>query len=324
MDGHTTFHSQAWCRTLCETYRYKPLYLCEGPPEAPAFILPLVEVRSILTGRRGVSLPFTDACSPLGDSATHSRNAFKAAAALGRKRGWRYMEFRTGGMAGAEKRAWCVFLEHHIPLSDDQDEMFTRLSSGTRRGIRKAEREGVEVKIETSLEAVRTFYHLNCLTRREHGLPPQPFKFFATLHRHNLLKGQGIVATAYHRGEAAASSLFLSFGKSTLFKYGASNRRFQHVRPSNLVMWQAICWYAQRGFTSLCLGRTAVHNEGLLRFKRGWGATETELPYFRYDLKYSAYLTAPRNNSTMSNAIFRKVPLPLSRLAGALLYRHAA
>src|SRR4030066_163040 len=47
-----------------------------------------------------------------------------------------------------------------------------------KRNIKKSEREGVEVKILNSLESLNEFYKLNCITRKKHGLPPQPYNFF--------------------------------------------------------------------------------------------------------------------------------------------------
>ena len=61
----TVFHSSAWMRVLSKTYGHKALVLtwCRNGEVAAA--LPLLEVASPLTGRRGVSLPFTDFCKPL-------------------------------------------------------------------------------------------------------------------------------------------------------------------------------------------------------------------------------------------------------------------
>ena len=61
----TVFHSSAWMRVLSKTYGHKPLVLCWSSKGEPAAALPILEVASPLTGRRGVSLPFTDFCEPL-------------------------------------------------------------------------------------------------------------------------------------------------------------------------------------------------------------------------------------------------------------------
>jgi len=60
------FHHPAWIGLMAECYGYRPFVvaLCDEKGEITAG-LPLMEVNSWLTGRRWVSLPFTDHCHPL-------------------------------------------------------------------------------------------------------------------------------------------------------------------------------------------------------------------------------------------------------------------
>src|SRR5689334_8137972 len=51
---HTIFHTSAWTRVLVETYGHRPLYLHVSTGTSGAILLPLMEVKSWLTGRRGV------------------------------------------------------------------------------------------------------------------------------------------------------------------------------------------------------------------------------------------------------------------------------
>ena len=86
-------------------------------------------------------------------------------------------------------------------------------------------------------------------------------------------------------------------------------------------MWEAIKRLAQRGCRTLHFGRTELGNEGLRRFKRGWGAIEEVIPYRRF------YGPAPprpaeKKASALPNFIFRRMPLPINGLAGALIYPH--
>ena len=64
----SVFHTPNWLHALRLTYGYQPVALTTAPPEEPltkrAGVLP---VNSWLTGRRIVSLPFSDHCEPLVD-----------------------------------------------------------------------------------------------------------------------------------------------------------------------------------------------------------------------------------------------------------------
>ena len=59
------FHTSAWAKVLHQTYSHQPFYLQFSCGRRLAALIPLMEVRSLFTGRRGVCLPFSDACEPL-------------------------------------------------------------------------------------------------------------------------------------------------------------------------------------------------------------------------------------------------------------------
>ena len=63
--GATIFHTAQWAQVLAGAYGYTPYYLLYKDGDRPIAALPLLEVRSRLTGKRAVCLPFTDECSPL-------------------------------------------------------------------------------------------------------------------------------------------------------------------------------------------------------------------------------------------------------------------
>src|SRR5436189_5713939 len=56
------FHGTAWARVLQQTYGHRPFYLCRFSDGQLCGLLPIMEVFSRWTGRRGVSLPFSDFC----------------------------------------------------------------------------------------------------------------------------------------------------------------------------------------------------------------------------------------------------------------------
>jgi hypothetical protein len=63
--GLTVFHTSAWARVLSRTYGHVPHYLKIFTAERPLALVPIMELDSRWTGRRGVCLPFSDGCGPL-------------------------------------------------------------------------------------------------------------------------------------------------------------------------------------------------------------------------------------------------------------------
>ena len=62
------FQSESWAKILHHTFGYIPLYFSVFDKNGFSALIPIMEVNSLLTGRRGVSLPFTPICEHLLDS----------------------------------------------------------------------------------------------------------------------------------------------------------------------------------------------------------------------------------------------------------------
>jgi len=347
--GPSFFHSAAWARVLSSSYGYTPLYFTALDGGRVRALVPLMEVESFLTGKRGVSLPFTDYCEPILEEGIAFREIFDQIIDYGKKRGWKYVEFRGGKdvfpVTGSQfpvassptldPRAsslvpspltgnvpFLTYLGHTLDLTRGPSALSSGLRDSTRRNIKKAEKEKVEVRIETTAGAVAEFCRLNCLTRRDHGLPPQPRQFFTRLHQEVISRGAGFVALAYYQGKAVAGNVYFHSGRKAVYKYGASDKGFQNLRASNLVMWEAIKRLCGEGFRSLCFGRTEPENDGLRQFKRGWGAEEHEIPYFRYSLREKSFVPGKERGEPVYARVFRATPAPVLNVIGSLLYRH--
>ena len=113
-------------------------------------------------------------------------------------------------------------------------------------------------------------------------MPPQPFRFFQNIYEEIISRGDGFVVLAKLASRSIAAAVFFEFNGNAVYKFGASDESQQYRRANNLVMWEAIKRLAQRGCRTLHFGRTELGNEGLRRFKRGWGAIEEVIPYCRF------------------------------------------
>jgi hypothetical protein len=284
--------------------------------------LPVMEVNSPVTGSRGVSLPFTDESLFLSDGSISAEEVFQEVINFGRIRNWKYIECR--GIKNLSKTASpsLSFFGHVLPLSGREDRLFSRLESKVRRSVRKAERCKVRVEISRTMDSVRAFYSLHCKTRRRHGLPPQSFSFFRNIFEHVLSKDLGFVVLGSYQEKPIVAAVFFHLGDKAIYKFGASDWAFQHLRGNNLVMWEAIKWYSARGFALLHFGRGSIANEGLREFKLSFGTEEYRIDYFKYDFRKEAFVTDRDKVFGWFNGVFRLMPIPLSRIVGILLYRH--
>jgi Acetyltransferase (GNAT) domain len=316
------FHTSGWATVLHQTYRHRPFYLQLFRGRRLAALVPVMEVRSVFTGRRGVCLPFSDACEPLIFESNVAGAIRDRLLHFAQARRWKHLEIRGGKSLQLAPGAARKFYGHVLHLSSEPAQIFGRFASSVRRAIRKAERSGVSAMARRTLEAVGDFYRLHVQTRRRHGLPPQPASFFQNIYNEIINPGLGFTVIAERRSRPVAAAIFLQFGKNALYKYGASDERFQAFRANNLVMWEGIQFLACHGAEKLDFGRTECDNDGLRRFKLSWGAEEETIDYFRVDPSGRKCFVPAPSDSSFHKKIFGRLPLAFNRLAGSMIYPH--
>ena len=318
------FHTSAWLKVLNETYGYLPIAIALTDQNTTRALTVFMEVDSWLTGKRGVSLPFTDECQPLLFDESDLLILLDQVYALAAKRNWKSLETRSA--PGLEKNALpsLVHYTHKLSLNPDPKSLFSQFSTSNRRAVRKAEASKLSIDQEYSLENLSFFYNLLCLTRKKHGMPPQPWKFFQAIHEQILTRGLGSLFLAIHKSKPIAGALFLHHNQNAIYKFGASDGDFQAIRPNNLVMWSAIKFFALNNYRALDFGRTSIGNKGLRRFKLGWGSTEQTISYIRRNIQSQTIEILSDRTRGWHNQIFKILPTPLSRLASQLLYKHIA
>ena len=316
------FHSAEWTKVLSESYGYEPIYFLAIEENAPSFLLPMMEISSFITGRRGVSLPFTDYCYPIIKNGFQTDSVMSLILDIAKKRNWKTIELRGQSKLIHSDIHSAFFYNHILELSDKEDVLRGKLSKSTKRNIRKAEREHIEVSFGTYLKNVEDYYQLHCLTRKKHGLPPQPFAFFKKISDHVITQGKGFVISATLAERTIASAIFFHSGNKAIYKYGASDMKYQSFRPNNMIMWEAIKYYGLNGFKSLCFGRTDEDQDGLRRFKSGWGSEERQLYYYKYDLQSESYESVSDGVSSITKSAFNVMPIFMSKVIGKILYKH--
>jgi len=316
----TIFHSRRWAEVLARSYGYTPHYLIAADAQRLWALLPLCEVRSWLTGTRGVSLPFTDCCAPLLSPGFSLDRLFESAREFGRSRRWKTLQLR--GTPADFHTPSLRFYEHSVDLTQSEAVLSARCDSAMRRSIRRAEREGIRIQASAAPQAVETYYRLHQLTRKKHGLPPQPASFFRNIGQSIIQSGGGAVFLALRENLPVAGALFFHFGTHSVYKFGASDPRYQELRPNNLLMWQAMIRMKEKGAKTLSFGRTSIDQEGLRRFKSGFGSSEHLIYYIKYCYHSSDFVVESDHSSGLHAALFRHCPAPVARGVGTVLYPH--
>ena len=319
---HTVFHRSAWARVLADTYGHRPFYLKVSVAGTEAALVPLMEVNSCITGRRGISLPFSDFAGPLWMDRRYADAVYAGLLDFACQRKWKHLEFRGGSIPPAGVTAFQTYASHQLDLRQGVDAIESGYDPAVRRAIRKSEQSGLEITIESNMNAMNAFYSLHGRTRKRHGLPPQPLSFFQSIAKNLVANGLGSVVLARTGGVPVAGAVFLHSGNQAVYKFGASDSEYWPARPNHGVMAVAIRALIKAGYANLHFGRTSPNDEGLIRFKLSWGAVAQSLTYHRYHCHSHRWLSATAAPVESYPVIFGRLPLACNRFAGRLIYPH--
>jgi len=328
--GHahaSVFHTREWLDSIHRTYGYKAVvYTTSRPTGKLTNGLVFFGIRSWFTGSRLVSLPFSDHCEPLVDSAEEFDFLVDCLQAEMNHRDWRYVEVRTANGQFERKgqlAGFCLadsYYLHRLDLRPSLDEIFQSLhKDSAQRRIRRAEKAGVSFKSGRSESLLRDFYALLLLTRKRHRLPPQPFVWFQNLAE--CMADALDVRIAYWDGLPIASVLTLRFRNTTYYKYGCSDARFHNLGAMPALFWETIQASKTGGCAEFDLGRSECDNEKLIAFKNHWTREHSRLQYWRYPASSRPSLTEGWK-LRMAKRAFAYMPNSLLALTGRLAYRH--
>jgi hypothetical protein len=319
----SVFHSREWLSALRLAYGYEPVVYtnCDPSSELTSGIV-FCRVRSWLTGRRLVSLPFSDHCDPLVESPAEFDDLLLAVRESVGQGKWDYCEvrpvrFEPGHLTrlGLSDR----FFLHAIDLRPSMGAIFRNFhKNSVQRKIRRAEREALTYEEGNSEALLRHFYKLLVITRRRQHLPPQPMKWFRSL-----MASFGVnlkIRVAFKNELPIASILTLNYKNTVTYKYGCSDSRFHSLGGMALLFWNTIQHAKAAGYETLDLGRSDSGNQGLTAYKEHWGGIRSSLFYWRYPNHARSHESSWKRMT--AERFVKASPDRLLVAAGQFCYRH--
>jgi CelD/BcsL family acetyltransferase involved in cellulose biosynthesis len=328
--GSSVFHSVPWLEALQQTYGYEPVVYTTSPPGSSLEDgLVLCSVASWITGRRLVSLPFSDHCEPLVEDTADQQSFVSAIERTLKREKMRYVEIRGPcALSGTTclYRSPYTYCLHRLDLRPEINTLFHNLhKSSTQRKILRAEREKLIYETGRSQALIDAFFNLLLMTRRRHRVPPQPKKWFRNLI--NCFGDAAQIRVAFKDRLAVAAILTLQHKDTLVYKYGCSDPRFNKLGGTHLLFWKSIQEAKTRDLRVFDLGRTEWSNTGLLIFKDRWGSTRSSLRYERFTLSAPSKTPALADVQRLTRLGERLIPYVPSwflRIVGSLCYKHIA
>lgn len=322
----TIYHTPEWRDALVATYGYQPLYLGYLDGAGLAGLMPMMYVKSWLTGRRLVSLPFANTCGPIGPPAGLDAMLGKALD-LRRDLGAKAVEVRTQAnlnpLEDSRFARLSYFVTSIVNLDADPDKVWRGFKDrNVRTEVRQAAKKGIEVRDAVGEDDLRQFYRLFAGLRLRHGVPPQSYRFFGNLWKH-LWPRYLHLLVATHQDRHVASLITLGYGSTLCAAYIGSDPAYRSYRVHQILFWKAMEMGCLKGFKSFDFLRTPKNAPELRYFKDRWNAHEVDLEYLYHPLVCGTASTIEESlKYRVMTSVLKRAPNLVGRSLGRLLYRH--
>jgi len=319
------FHTPGWLEALHRTYGYAPVVYTTSAPGSPLTNgIVFCRIRSWLTGRRLVSLPFAEHCEPLVENPWEYKEILDALQSTLDTEKYKYVELRPQSTNvltenGVQKSdAYCF---HSLDLRPSFEELFQKFQKDSiQRKIRRAEREELSYEEGRSEALLNQFYHLFVVSRRRHGVPPPPI-----LWMRNLVASLGDrlkIHVASKSGTPIAGIVTLRHRDAMVYKYGGSDAALHNLGGMPFLFWKAIQSAKNDGVLQFEFGRSDYDNPGLITFKDRWNSERSELTYWRLPSQGAPLHDQWKGKLKYAGRIFACMPDGLLAASGRILYRH--
>ena len=207
----------------------------------------------------------------------------------------------------------CVFLD----LRPGANSIFDNFPSNRRRDIRKAMRNGIQVKEATTDADFEAYWSVHSAWKRTSRKKINHRRDFAAMAAVQQMRANHRRFLAYYEGEviAAAGVRFYPNGLVE-FANNCSRDEYLHLCPNDLLVWTMIQWACENGFPRLSLG-------GAHPFLRKWSDTVIPVNRYRLDRTLLQYVEFKDEATMKARLLIQRMPTRLQTALRMLLRRAA-
>ena len=170
-----------------------------------------------------------------------------------------------------------------VDLSQTEESLWKGIHTKRRNEIRRAEKEGCTVDIQTTVQALADCYPILEEVYQRAKLPLPHFEHFKALLVHSDATAGLRLFTAVWEGEIIGCMLCLAYGNTLYDYYAGAYSRFYQKHPNDLLPWAVFRWGQKNGFTRFDFGGAGKPGipYGVRDYKRKFGGDVVN--YGRYE-----------------------------------------
>ena len=315
----TFYHQIGWKNVVEKSYGHKPYYLLVKEEGEIQGIFPLFLMKSMLFGRKLVSVPFAPYGGVMANSISIEYILVDYGIKIAKNENADYVELRYMKQTHLELPTNNKYVSMILKLDNDPELIWKRFNNKVRNSVRNS----LKSELEFCKGNTEDLYNLYSKNMRYLGTPTHSKLFFDNVMSY--FGGKTNVLVVKHKDEPVAAIILLCFKDIMISGWAASNRDYLRLNPNNLLYWNAIKLACEKGYNFFDFGRS-IEGSGTYRFKKPWGAVAQHLQYSYY-LNTSNEIpdTSQGNHKREIFAkVWKKMPLSITCSLGPLLRKKIA
>lgn len=155
-------------------------------------------------------------------------------------------------------------------LESPLDEMLMDFEHKVRKNLKKANKAGLEIQIDTVGERLDEFLDIYYGTMDRTEANEDfffPKAFFETI---NLMEDNYVYIHVLYEGKVIATELVL-YGADNGYSFlGGTNRDYFNLRPNDFLKYETIKWAKEKGLKRFILGGGYGEDDGIFRYKKSF------------------------------------------------------
>lgn len=316
-DG-TVFHLSAWKRVVERAYRLTPHYLIAREGTEIRAILPLFELKGLLSGHVLVSVMYGVYGGLCGADACARNVLLDEARKLGIRLGVRYIELRHLHEPAPDLPTKSLYSAFAKPLDPDPEVNLAAIPRKQRRMVRQGIKNGLEAR--RGWEYLDRFYEVFVINKRRLGSPAFPRQVFEAVR--DYFDKDAELLTVWHDGRLVAGVISFFYKDRVMPFYGAALPEALPLAANDFMYWDLMREACLAGYRVFDFGRSR-EGTGPYNFKRHWGFEPKPLSYQYVMVNGGEIPNISPGNPRLHLFIetWKRLPLPLTRWIGPALTR---
>lgn len=165
------------------------------------------------------------------------------------------------------------YLNYLIDLRKTKNELWSELSKSRKRGIRYAKRQNLIVEVVEDKKLIAVFYECLTETYKNVKIPLPDISLFESVFDVLVPANMAQIFLVKHDKEYVCGRVVLLFNKTIYAWYRGTKSDYLNLYPNDLVGWDTIERYHEKGYNTFDFGGAGTTNEmqGIRDFKAQFG-----------------------------------------------------